>query len=315
MTAGTGASGSLDISTEAAKEAAKLPSIDSGTGVKSIVIGKGNGNVASGKASLAGGDSSEASGENSIAFGDHVEANKENLVAIGKFNATEKYDLFVVGNGTSASRSNVLQVNANKVNINKETNIAGNVTINGTENLTGNLAVGKNKFTVNAESGNTDVAGNLIVQSNKFKVETASEKTTITENGDVNISGNLSVGDRPSNKQMKVYVAGDVETSGKLTAEDSIETNKDISAAGIITTAGIKEDSKKVDISKDVNITGDENEKIAGSLTVNSLTVNSNKLVVDNTKVYTSLPLEAKSFKTASLNVDELIINENETNK
>ena len=41
----------------------------------------------------------------------------------------------------------------------------------------------------------------------------------------------------------------------------------------------------------------------------------SDPLVVDNTKVSTSLPLEAKSFKTASLNVDELIINENETNE
>ena len=204
------------------------------------------------------------------------------------------------------------------MNINKETNIAGNVTVSGTEKIGGNFSigkeVGKDKFTVNAESGNTDISGNLAVQSNKFKVETASEKTTITENGDVNISGNLSVGDRPSNKPMKVYVAGDVEASGKLTAGDNIETTKDIKAAGIITTAGIKEDSKKVDISKDVNITGDENEKITGSLTVNSLTVNQNKLVVDNTKVYTSLPLEAKSFKTASLNIDELIINENKTN-
>ena len=304
-----GASGALDISTEAAK----LPSIDSGTGSKSIVIGKEN--VASGKNSLAGGDSSEASKTNSIAFGDHAKADQENLVAIGKFNATEKNDLFVVGNGTSASRSNVLQVNANKVNINKETNIAGNVTISGTEKVGGNFAVGKSKFTVNAESGNTDISGNLVVQSNKFKVETAGEKTTITENGDVNISGKLSVGNRPSNKPMKVYVDGDFEASGKLTAEDNIETTKDIKAAGIITTAGIKEDSKKINISKNVNITGDEKKNITGSLTVNSLTVNQDKLVVDNTKVYTSLPLEAKSFKTASLNVDELIINENETNK
>ena len=209
-----------------------------------------------------------------------------------------------------------MQVNANKVNINKETNIDGNVTISGTEKVGGNFAVGKkDKFTVNAESGNTDVAGNLVVQFNKFKVETADEKTTITENGDVNISGNLSVGNRPSNKPMKVYVDGDVEASGKLTAEDNIETTKDIKAAGIITTAGIKEDSKKINISKNVNITGDEKKNITGSLTVNSLTVNSDKLVVDNTKVYTSLPLEAKSFKTTSLNVDELIINENETNK
>lgn len=207
-----------------------------------------------------------------------------------------------------------MQVNANKVNINKETNIAGNVTVSGTEKISDNFAVGENKLTVDAESGNTDISGNLIVQSDKFKVETASEKTTITENGDVNISGRLSVGARPSKATMKVYVAGGVETSGKLTAEDSIETTKDIKAAGVITTAGIKEDSKKVDISKDVNITGDENEKITGSLTVNSLTVNQNKLVVDNTKVYTSLPLEAKSFKTTSLNVDELIINENENN-
>ena len=198
------------------------------------------------------------------------------------------------------------------MNINKETNIAGNVTIDGTENLTGNLAVGGNKLTVDATSGNTDISGNLAVQSNKFKVETAGEKTTITENGDVNISGKLSVGNRPSNKTMKVYVAGGVETSGKITAGDSIETTKDIKAAGIITTAGIKEDSKKVDISKDVNITGDENENITGSLTVNSLTVNQNKLVVDNTKVYTSLPLEAKSFKTNTITVDNLIINDHQ---
>ena len=195
------------------------------------------------------------------------------------------------------------------MNINKETNIAGNVTVSGTEKVGGNFSigkeVGKDKFTVNAESGNTDVAGNLVVQSNKFKVETAGEKTTITENGDVNISGNLSVGDRPSNKQMKVYVAGDVEASGKLTAGDSIETNKDISVAGVITTAGIKEDSKKVDISKNVNVTGDVNIS-------KSLTVKSDKLVVDSTKVSTSLPLEANSFKTNTITVDNLIINDHQ---
>ena len=213
-----------------------------------------------------------------------------------------------------------MQVNANKVNINKETNIAGNVTVSGTEKVGGNFAigkeVGKDKFTVNVESGNTDISGNLVVQSNKFKVETASEKTTITENGDVNISGKLSVGNRPSNKPMEVYVAGDVEASGKLTVGDNIN------ATGIITTAGIKEDEEKVDISKNVNITKNVNVtgdgSISGSLAASSLTVSSDdsdKLVVDNTKVYTSLPLEAKSFKTTSLNVDELIINENETNK
>lgn len=301
-----GASGALDISTEAAK----LPSIDSGTGLKSIVIGKEN--VASGENSFAGGNSSEASRKNSIAFGDHAKADRDNLVAIGKFNDTKENDLFVVGNGTSASRSNVLQVNANKVNISKETNITGNVTIDGTEKVSRNFEVGESKFTVNSESGNTVISGDLVVQSNKFKVETANEKTTITENGDVNISGKLSVGDRPSNKTMKVYVAGGVEASGKITA------NSDINATGIITTAGIKEDEEKVDISKNINITKNINVtgdgSISGSLTASSLTVNQDKLVVDNTKVYTSLPLEAKSFKTTSLNVDELIINENENN-
>ena len=63
-----GASGTLDISTEAAK----LPSIDSGAGSKSIVIGKEN--IASEENSFAGGSNSEASGENSIAFGEHTKA-------------------------------------------------------------------------------------------------------------------------------------------------------------------------------------------------------------------------------------------------
>ena len=190
------------------------------------------------------------------------------------------------------------------MNINKETNIAGNVTIDGTEKVSGNLAVGKSKFTVNASNGNTSIAGTL-----------SAGATTI--NGTESVSGNFSV----NNNKFTVVadsgntsVAGTISVSGKLTAEDNIETNKDISAAGVITTAGIKEDSKKVNISKNVNIIGDEDENITGSLTVNSLTVNKDKLVVDNTKVSTSLPLEAKSFKTASLNVDELIINENETN-
>ena len=191
------------------------------------------------------------------------------------------------------------------MNINKETNIAGNVTVSGTETITGNLAVNENKFTVNAESGNTSIAGTL-----------SAGATTI--NGTESVSGNFSVNTDKfvvAADSGNTTVAGTIGVSGKLTAEDSIETNKDISAAGVITTAGIKEESKKVDISKNVNITGDEDENITGSLTVNSLTVNQDKLIVDNTKVYTSLPLEAKSFKTASLNVDELIINENETNK
>ena len=188
------------------------------------------------------------------------------------------------------------------MNINKETNITGNVTISGTEKVSGNLAVGKSKFTVDSSNGNTSIAGTL-----------SAGATTI--NGTESVSGNFSVNTDKfvvAADSGNTTVAGTIGVSGKLTAGDSIETTKDIKAAGVITTAGIKEDSKKVDISKDVNITGDENEKITGSLTVNSLTVNQNKLVVDSTKVYTSLPLEAKSFKTASLNVDELIINENE---
>lgn len=295
-----GASGSLDISTEAAKQAAKLPSIDSGAGVKSIVIGKEN--IASGENSFAGGNNSEASRKNSVAFGDNTIADRENLVAIGKFNDTEKNDLFVVGNGTSASRSNVLQVNANKVNINKETNIAGNVTVSGTEKVSGNLAVSEDKFTVNASNGNTSIAGTL-----------SAGATTI--NGTEAVSGNFSVNNikfTVAADSGNTTVAGTIDVSGKLTAEDSIETNKDISAAGVITTAGIKEDSKKVDISKNVNITGDENENITGSLAVNSLTVNQDKLVVDSNKIYTSLPLEADSFKTNTITVDNLIINDHQ---
>lgn len=191
------------------------------------------------------------------------------------------------------------------MNINKETNIAGNVTVSGTEKVSSNFAVGENKFTVNAESGNISIAGTL-----------SAGATTI--NGTESVSGDLSVNNGKftvAADSGNTTVAGTIGVSGKLTAGDSIETNKDISAAGVITTAGIKEDSKKVNISKNVNITGDEDEKITGSLTVNSLTVNSDKLIVDSTKVYTSLPLEAKSFKTASLNIDELIINENEANK
>ena len=193
------------------------------------------------------------------------------------------------------------------MNINKETNIAGNVTVSGTEKVGGNFAVSKNKFTVNASNGNTSIAGTL-----------SAGATTI--NGTESVSGNFSV----NTDKFKVEadsgnttVAGTIGVSGKLTAEDSIETNKDISAAGVITTAGIKEDEAKVDISKNVNITKDVN--ITGDVNISKrLTVssdNSDKLIVDSTKVYTSLPLEAKSFKTTSLNVDELIINENETNK
>ena len=194
------------------------------------------------------------------------------------------------------------------MNINKETNIAGNVTVSGTEKVGGNFAVGKkDKFTVNASNGNTSIAGTL-----------SAGATTI--NGTESVSGNFSV----NTDKFKVEadsgnttVAGTIGVSGKLTAEDSIETNKDISAAGVITTAGIKEDEAKVDISKNVNITKDVN--ITGDVNISKrLTVssdNSDKLIVDSTKVYTSLPLEAKSFKTTSLNVDELIINENETNK
>lgn len=186
------------------------------------------------------------------------------------------------------------------MNINKETNIAGNATVSGTEKVGGNFAVNENKFTVDSSNGNTSIAGTL-----------SAGATTI--NGTESVSGNFSVTDKftVAADSGNTAVAGTIDISGKLTAEDNIETTKDISANGVITTAGIKEDSKKVNISKNVSITGDENENITGSLTVNSLTVNQNKLVVDSTKVYTSLPLEAKSFKTASLNVDELIINKN----
>ena len=193
------------------------------------------------------------------------------------------------------------------MNINKETNIAGNVTVSGTEKVGGNFAVNENKFTVNAESGNTSITGTL-----------SAGATTI--NGTESVSGNFSVNTDKftvAADSGNTSVAGTIGVSGKLTAEDSIETNKDISAAGVITTAGIKEDEAKVDISKNANIAKDVN--IAGDVNISKrLTVssdNSDKLIVDSTKVYTSLPLEAKSFKTASLNVDELIINENETNK
>ena len=192
------------------------------------------------------------------------------------------------------------------MNINKETNIAGKVTIDGTEKVGGNFAVGKSKFTVDSSNGNTSIAGTL-----------SAGATTI--NGTESVSGDFSVNNDKFTIEAdsgNTTVAGTIGVSGKLTAEDSIETNKDISAAGVITTAGIKEDEAKVDISKNVNITKDVN--ITGNVNISKrLTVssdNSDKLIVDNTKVYTSLPLEAKSFKTTSLNVDELIINENKNN-
>ena len=263
-----------------------LPNIKHGTGANSLSLSNSS-QGASGNYSIAANECI-ASGNNSIAVGDHTIANKLDLTAVGKFNisSSEDGDLFVVGCGNNnEARENALQVNASKVVINKPT------TIDNTENVTGDFTVNTNntnKFKVTATTGKTEIAGDLEVNSDKFTVDSTT--------GNTSVDGTLGV-------------------SGKLTAEDNIETTKDIKAAGIITTAGIKEDSKKINISKNVNITGDEKKNITGSLTVNSLTVNSDKLVVDNTKVYTSLPLEAKSFKTTSLNVDELIINENETNK
>lgn len=65
---------------------------------------------ASGNHSIAGGDNSQAQANDSVALGRSCIAKNVGQAVFGRFNADAENSLFVVGRGTSASRSNALEV-------------------------------------------------------------------------------------------------------------------------------------------------------------------------------------------------------------
>lgn len=264
-------------------ETALLPELRHGKGEHSLTITNNDSENASGSYSIAS-FGCVASGEKSIALGDNTIADKSNLTVVGQFNSTEDGDLFVVGNGlANESRGNVLQVNASKVNINKETNIAGNVTISGTETVTGDVTVNgsekiagdfnvNDKFIAASESGNTtikgtlDVAKNLKVNSDKFEV-TAS-------NGNTEIKGTLKAG--------ATTISGTESVSGDF----SVNTNKfKVTAAnGNTSIAGTLSVTKKTTLSNGLDVTNASD--LSNTNIVGSLIVKANKEDTEKFKVF-----------------------------
>ena len=74
--------------------------------------------TASGESSHAEGYVSTASGKLSRAMGEYTIASQRNMTAIGKYNSPRTGDLFNIGNGSSTTRSNILEANSTSVNIN-----------------------------------------------------------------------------------------------------------------------------------------------------------------------------------------------------
>lgn len=282
------------------KNDARLPKISSGNGVNSIILNDEN--VADGDNSLAGGNTTSASGDNAVAFGNNTaasgdnavaigegtKANKNNMLAVGSYNKSEDDDLFVVGNGTSdaeANRSNVLQVNKDKVIINKQTTINGKLTQVGEVVVNGDIDVVGDTTKVGNETieGDVSITGNFEAKVDDSEISVNS----ITEDEETTTAVKLKADNVNIDGETKII--GDVNITGKVTASDKLT----VSAGGADITGnteikrGTLKASGKATLNGGIEVVGEEDNKVfevteQGSCTVTGAFASGNATITGN---------------------------------
>ena len=301
-------------------------SIKSGSGVHSLEMLVDDEDVSGNTSTIS--NSCTASGKNSVALGYNTIATKENEVTIGKYNEN-KDAAFLIGNGKADNnRTNQFEILKNGTvnvvnNINNILNLGGNTadlgtgsinvfgenenkvfevtntgkvsiaddsSISGQLKLSKDLSINTDKFTVNANNGDTMIAGNLDITGNlktSMKIQTSSNikadgtiesggdgtiKGKLTVDNSTNLSDTLTVGKQLTVKSGGASIIGNVSINqGTLTSDNALTVNN--GGANITGNTEIKSgtltSNDKLTVNKNgMAITG--NSDIIGKLTVSS---------------------------------------------
>ena len=270
----------------------------------------GNNTTAKGDFSIAGGTESAANHENSIAIGDHVNTSADNQVVFGAYNKENTESALIIGNGTSTDKKNILEISrAGDINAAGKLDVAG-----GISSSNGGITLKENGFiyiyhsdeyqkipdTATYDSTISYYEKNAETAEMTEKAVTAKTFASLKNNLYIKVqhlssldnNGNLLVdGNTQINKKLTVKeqaeIDGDITGHGSLTINGAgkihaftLGSQADIGDYGSITVYG-----KKVVDGQETKITAFSVDNEGATTIAKTLTVGTNKLIVNDDSV------------------------------
>lgn len=300
------------------------------TGENAFAIG--NSTAASGDFSIAGGTESAANHKNSIAVGDHVNTSADNQVVFGAYNKENTESALIIGNGTNTDKNNILEISkAGDINAAGKLDVAGNISSsNGGLQLTNGFISVDNGYeyqkildTATYDSNLTYYEKNAETDEMTKKAVTAKTFASLKNNLYIKVH-HLSSLDNNGN----LLVDGNAQTNKKLTVKEQAEINGDIAGHGNLTINGagkihaftlgsnggtgdygsITVFGKKVVNGQETKITAFSVDNEGATTIEKTLTVGTNKLVVNDDNVKVNNEKVTITTDTTTIN-NELTVN------
>ena len=292
----------------------------------------GNNTAASGDFSIAGGTESAANHKNSIAVGDHVNTSADNQVVFGAYNKENTESALIIGNGISTDKKNILEVSkAGDINAAGKLDVAGNISSsNGGLQLTNGFisvdngyeyqkildtATYDSNITYYEKNAETDEKTEVVVTDETFadlkdnlyiKVHHLS---SLDNNGNLLVDGNAQINKKLTVKK-QAEIDGDITGHESLTISGAGKTHAltlgsqaNIGDCGSITVYG-----KKVVNGQETKITAFSVDNEGATTIEKTLTVGTNKLVVNDDNVKINNEKVTITTDTTTIN-NELTVN------
>ena len=292
----------------------------------------GNNTAASGDFSIAGGTESVANHKNSIAVGDHVNTSADNQVVFGAYNEENTESALIISNGTDTDKKNILEISkAGDINATGKLDVAGNISSsNGGLQLTNGFisvdngyeyqkildtATYDSNLTYYEKNAETDEKTEVVVTDETFADLKDNLYIKVHHLSSLDNNGNLLVdGNAQANK--KLTVKEQAEVDGDITGHESLTisgvgkthaltlgSQANIGDCGSITVYG-----KKVVNGQETKITAFSVDNEGATTIEKTLTVGTNKLVVNDDNVKINNEKVTITTNTTTIN-NELTVN------
>ena len=269
----------------------------------------GNNTTAKGDFSIAGGTESAANHENSIAIGDHINTSADNQVVFGAYNKENIESALIIGNGTSDDKKNILEISrAGNINAAGKLDIAGNISSsNGGLQLTNGFISVDNGYEYQKILGTATYDSNLTYYEKNAETDEMTE-VVVTDETFADLKDNLYIKVHhlsSLDNNGNLLVDGGAQLNKKLTVKEQAEIDGDIAVHGNITISGagkthaltlgsqanigdygsITVYGKKVVDGQETKITAFSVDNEGATTIAKTLTVGTNKLIVNDDSV------------------------------
>lgn len=269
----------------------------------------GNNTTASGDFSIAGGTESATNHKNSIAVGDHVNTSADNQVVFGAYNEENTESALIIGNGISTDKKNILEISkAGDINAAGKLDVAGNISSsNGGLQLTNGFISVDNGYEYQKILGTATYDSNLTYYEKNAETAEMTE-VVVTDETFADLKDNLHIKVHhlsSLDNNGNLLVDGNAQANKKLTVKEQAEVDGDITGHGSFTISGagkthsltlgsqanigdygsITVYGKKVVDGQETKITAFSVDNEGATTIAKTLTVGTNKLIVNDDSV------------------------------